>query len=99
MKTPAQAGVSSFPEQEGWCAVADGGTVGEMREIDTGTAARWVALIVVSAFGLTCAALILAGVAGPTVWFTVLAMALLAVSQALFLVRVYRRRRRRDQRD
>lgn len=60
---------------------------------ETATAARWVALIVISAFALTCAILILLGVAGPGVWFTVAAMALLALSQALHLFRVARRRR------
>jgi len=66
-----------------------------MRETDTDTAPRWVALIVISAFGLTCAILVLTGMAGPGVWFTVVAMVLLAISQALFLLRVRRRRRER----
>ncbi|MFK3679343.1 hypothetical protein ACI2IP_16595 [Microbacterium sp. NPDC090218] len=66
-----------------------------MQDIDTGLTARWVALTVISAFGLTCAVLILVGVAGPTVWFTVIAMALLALSQVLYIFRVRRRRRER----
>lgn len=34
-------------------------------------------------FGLLCAVLILAGVLGPTLWVTVVAMVLLVISQAL----------------
>jgi hypothetical protein len=66
-----------------------------MRDTATDTAARWVALIVISAFGLICAILVLTGVAGQGVWFTVVAMALLAISQALYLLRAHRRRRER----
>lgn len=48
-------------------------------------------LIFGGVFGTVCAALILAGVLSPTLWFTVVAMALLVLSQAIVIATKRRR--------
>lgn len=62
-----------------------------MRDNGTNTNVNLGLLIFGGAFGLVCAVLILTGVLSPTLWFTVIAMALLVVSQWL-AIRAKRRR-------
>lgn len=51
----------------------------------------WGLLIFGVVYGILCTVLILTGVLGPTLWFTVAAMALLALSSGMQLARTRRR--------
>lgn len=63
-----------------------------MRGNGTSTGMQWGLLIFGALFGLVCAVLILTEVLSPTLWFTVIAMGCLVLSQAL-LIRSKRRNR------
>lgn len=63
-----------------------------MRGNGNSTGMQWGLLIFGALFGLVCAVLILTEVLSPTLWFTVIAMGCLVLSQAL-LIRSKRRNR------
>ncbi len=63
-----------------------------MRGNGTSTGIHWGLLAFGALFGLTCAVLILTEVLSPTLWFTVVAMACVVLSQAL-TIRSKRRNR------
>jgi len=54
-----------------------------MRGNGNSTGMQWGLLIFGALFGLVCAVLILTEVLSPTLWFTVIAMGCLVLSQAL----------------
>lgn len=54
-----------------------------MSDTDRRTRISYGLMVFAAIFALTCVVLIVTGVVGPTVWFTVVAMALLALSQWL----------------
>ncbi|WP_301110614.1 hypothetical protein [Microbacterium sp.] len=54
-----------------------------MRDNGTSTGIQWGLIVFGALFGLVCAVLILTEVLSPTLWFTVIAMACLVLSQAL----------------
>ncbi|KAA0960886.1 hypothetical protein [Microbacterium sp. ANT_H45B] len=56
---------------------------GRMSDTDRRTRISYGLMVFAVLFALTCVILIATGVVGPTVWFTVVAMALLALSQWL----------------
>ncbi|KJL24675.1 hypothetical protein RN50_00584 [Microbacterium foliorum] len=56
---------------------------GRMSDRDRRIGISYGLIVFAALFALTCIILIVAGVVGPTVWFTVVAMALLALSQWL----------------
>lgn len=58
------------------------------------TSPYWVALAIVGTFALTLVVLLLAGVLGSTVWWTAVAMILLAISQVLSIRKISRDNRR-----
>lgn len=62
------------------------------REVNPKTA--WAILIFGLLYGILCTVLILTGVVTPTLWFTVIAMVLLAISGGIQLFRHYRRHQR-----
>lgn len=63
-----------------------------MRGNGTSTGIHWGLLTFGALFGLVCAVLILTEVVSPTLWFTVIAMGCLVLSQAL-TIRANRRNR------
>ena len=63
-----------------------------MRDNGTSTGIQWGLIVFGAVFGLVCAVLILVEVLSPTLWFTVIAMACLVLSQAL-VIRSKRRNR------
>lgn len=63
-----------------------------MRDNGTSTGVQWGLIVFGALFGLVCAVLILTEVLSPTLWFTVIAMACLVLSQAL-TIRSKRRNR------
>lgn len=65
---------------------------GRMRADRSGTAVAVGGIVVGSVAAIVLAALILTGVLGATLWFTVIAMILLAVSHGIALMSMRRRR-------
>jgi len=63
-----------------------------MRGNGNSTGMQWGLLLFGALFGLVCSVLILTEVLSPTLWFTVIAMGCLVLSQAL-LIRSKRRNR------
>ena len=61
------------------------------------TAYYWWAFGIVGAFALTLIVLLLTGVLGSGVWWTALAMVLLALSQVLSIRTITRRRREQEE--
>lgn len=70
------------------------GIVGEMIPQIRSTTSYWWALGIVGTFAVVLVILLLAGVLGSTVWWTAVAMILLAISQVLSILRIRRNNRR-----